>query len=83
MAGGHITKAPAPIIYASVVLRETVLIALMIATLNYLEFKLGNILNAYVQTAVTEKVWTTLGHEFSKDSGKTAVIIRALYVKNQ
>ena len=73
------TKAPAPIMYASVVSRETVRIVLMIAALNDLEVKLGNILNAYVQAPVTKKVWTTLGPEFGKDTGKTAVIFRALY----
>ena len=53
------TKASASITYASVVSRETMRIALMIATLNDLEIKLDNILNAYVQAPVTEKVWTT------------------------
>ena len=61
-------------------LRETVRIALMIAALNVLEVKLGNILNAYVQAPVTEKVWTTMGCEFGEDTGKTEVIIRALYI---
>ena len=42
---------------------ETVKIALMIVALNDLEVKLGNILNAYVQAAVTEEVWTILGPE--------------------
>ena len=42
-------KAPATIMYASIMSRETVGIVLMIATLNDLEDKLGNILNAYVQ----------------------------------
>ena len=51
----------------------------MMAALNDLEVKSGDILNAYVQAPVTEKVWTTLGPEFSKDAGKTAVIVRALY----
>ena len=73
------TKAPATIMYASIVSRETVRIALMIATLNDLEVKLGNILNAYVQAPVTEKVWTTLGPEFGKDARKTAVIVQAPY----
>ena len=73
------TKAPATITYASIVSRETVRIALMIATHNDLEIKLGDILNAYVQAPVTEKVWTTLGPEFSKDVGMNAVIIRVLY----
>ena len=38
-----------------------------------------NVINAYVQASVTEKVWTTLGPEFGKDAKKTAVIVRALY----
>ena len=50
----------------------------MIATLNDFEVT-GDILNAYELASVTEKVWTTLGPEFSKDAGKTAVIVRASY----
>ena len=37
------------------------------------------LLNAFIQAPVTEKVWITLGLEFGKDAGKTAVIVRALY----
>ena len=48
VAGGHMTEALATITYASVVSRKTVRIVLMIATLNDLEVKLGNILNAHV-----------------------------------
>ena len=70
VAGGHITETPATIMYASVVSRETVRIALMIAPLNNLEVKLGDILNAYVHATVTEKVWTTLGPELGKDARK-------------
>ena len=73
------TKAMATITYASIVSRETIIIALMIVTLNDLEVKLGNILNACVQAPVTEKVWTTLGSEYGKDDGRSAVIIRASY----
>ena len=73
------TEALATITYACIVSRETVSIALMIATLNDLEVKLDDILNAYVQASVTEKVWNTLGLEFGKDARKTAVIVRALY----
>ena len=72
------TEAPATITYASVESNETVRIALMVATLNDLEIKLGDILNAYIQTPAIEKVWTTLGPEFSKDVGKNAVIVNAL-----
>ena len=79
VAGGHMTKAPATITYASVVSRETFRIALMIAALNNDEVKSGDILNAYVQAPVTEKVWTTLGPEFGKDARKTALNVRVLY----
>ena len=79
VAEGHMTKAPATIMYPSVVSRETVRIALIIATLNDLEVKLGNILKAYVQAPVIEKVWSTFGPGFSKDARKTALIVRALY----
>ena len=74
MAGGHMTKAPATIMYASVVSRETVRIVLMIAALNNLEVKLGNILIACVHADVTENLWTTLGPEFGKDAKKTTMI---------
>ena len=73
------TKAMTTITYASIVSRKTVRIALMIATLNDLEFKSGNILHVYVQAPVTEMVWTTLGPKFCKNIGKTAVVVRALY----
>ena len=73
------TETLATIMYSSVVSRETVRIALMIAALNDLEVKSGNILNAYEQAPVTEKVWTTLGPEFGKDARKSAVIVKALY----
>ena len=48
VAGGHMTKATATIMYASVISRETVRIALMIATLNNLEVKPDDLLNIYI-----------------------------------
>jgi hypothetical protein len=57
VAGGHRTKALATITYASVVSRETVCLALTIASLNDLEVKVGNVLNAYITAPVKEKVW--------------------------
>jgi hypothetical protein len=46
VAGGHLTKAPATITYASVVSRETMRLALTFASMNDLEVKVGNVLNA-------------------------------------
>lgn len=79
VAGGHVTKAPASITYASVVSRETVRLALMIAALNDLEVKAGDVLNAYLTATNTEKIWTVLGPEWGPDRGKRAILVRALY----
>ena len=79
VTGGLMTHALATIMYASIVLREAVRIAFMIAALNDHEVKLGHTLNAYVQAPVTEKVWTILGPELCNNARKTEVIVRAIY----
>jgi len=79
VARGHKTEAPATITYASVVSRKTVRIALLMAALNDLEVKVGNILNTYITAPITKKVWTVLGAEFGSDAGKSAIVVRALY----
>ncbi len=79
VAGSHLTQAPATITYASVVSRETVRLALTFASLNDLKVKVGDVLSAYIIAPVMEKVWTILGPEFGHDSGKSAVIVCALY----
>ncbi len=79
VAGGNLTKAPATITYASVVSRGTVHLALTFASLNDLEVKVGNVLNTYITAPVKEKLWTLLRLECGLDSGKSAVIVRALY----
>ena len=77
VAGGHATVAPPTLTYASVVLRQSVHIALMLAALNYLEVKISDIQNAYLTAPCLEKIWTTLGSEFSPDlAGKKALVVR-------
>jgi hypothetical protein len=61
VTGGHKTEAPATITDANVVSRETVRIALLMAALNNLEVKVGDVLNAYITAPITKKVWTVLG----------------------
>ena len=79
VAGGHVTKAPATITYASIVTRESIWLALMITALNNLQVKTGDDLNAYITAQVTEHVWTTLGPEWGPDTGKCDLIICTLY----
>jgi hypothetical protein len=64
VAGGHVTDPPAASTYASVVSRESVRIAFMIAALNDLDLLTADIQNAYLNAPVAEKVWTGTGVEF-------------------
>ncbi len=73
------TKAPATITYTSVVSRETIRIALLMAALNDLNVKVENVLNAYITAPITERVWTVFGLEFGIDASKSAIIVRTLY----
>jgi len=79
VAQGNMTEAPATLTYASVVSRESVRIALTLAALNDLEVKTADIKNAYLTAPVSELIWTILGPEFGPDSGKKALVVRALY----
>jgi hypothetical protein len=79
VAGGHMTGAPTIMTYTSVVLRETIRIALTIPALNDLEVKAADILNAYTSAPIKEKVWCALGPEFGPNTGKSAIIVCALY----
>jgi hypothetical protein len=49
------------------------------AALNDLEVKAADIQNAYLTAPCAEKIWTILGPEFGPDSGKKAIVVRALY----
>ncbi len=51
----------------------------MLAALNDLQVKAGDVLNAYITVPVKEKVWTILGPKFGNDAGKSAIIVHALY----
>ncbi len=75
VAGGHKTKAPATITYASEVSHETVCVALTIVALNELEVKVGNVLKAYITAPIKEKVWAVLGPKSVRDVGKSAIIV--------
>jgi hypothetical protein len=79
VAGGHMTNTLATITFASIVSRETVHIALMLAGLNELQVKVSDIENAYITAPCTGKIWMVLGAEFGSDAGKPAIVVQALY----
>jgi hypothetical protein len=70
VAGGHTTEAPATITYASVVSRESVCIALLLAALNDVEVKTADIENAYITASCSKNIYTVLGPEFGSEIGE-------------
>ena len=80
VANGSLTADLEDSVYARVISRETVRIALTYAALNELEIMAADIQNAYLQAPISEKYWTTLGPEFGLElEGCKAHIVRALY----
>jgi Reverse transcriptase (RNA-dependent DNA polymerase) len=70
---------PTSITYSSVVSRESVRIAFVVAALNGLDIMAADIGNAYLNAFTSEKVYTITGAEFGEEAGQVAVIVRALY----
>jgi Reverse transcriptase (RNA-dependent DNA polymerase) len=80
VAGGHLTDPPSTVTYASVVSRESVRIAFLIAALNDLDIMAADIQGAYLNAPCGEKVYMILGPEFGKlNEGRIGVIVKALY----
>jgi Reverse transcriptase (RNA-dependent DNA polymerase) len=80
VAGGHVTNPPSTQTYASVVSRESVRIALLIASLNDMEVMSADTQGAYLNAPCHEKVYPIRGREFGTENvGRIAVIVKALY----
>ena len=69
VAGGHVTDPPTSITYSSVVSRDSVRIAFLIAALNDLEILGADVGNAHLNAETKEMVYTTAGKEFGKYEG--------------
>jgi hypothetical protein len=59
VAGGHVTETPASTTYASVVSRESIRIAFLIAALNDLDILTADIQGAYLNAPCREQVLRT------------------------
>jgi len=79
VADGHKTDLPSSITYTSIVSRESVRLAFMIAALNGLDVQSADIGNAYLNAPCKEKVYIVCGPEFGAMKGRRARIVRALY----
>jgi hypothetical protein len=79
VAGGHMTEAPAALTYSSVVSRDSVRLAFLIAELNDLDVLACDVGNAYLNAPCREKIWFVAGRECGEHVGKVMVVTRALY----
>jgi Reverse transcriptase (RNA-dependent DNA polymerase) len=80
VAGGHTTDVPESLTYSSVVSRDSVRMAFLLAALNDLDIWAADVGNAYLNAKVREKIWTITGLEFGvNNKGKVAIIEKALY----
>jgi hypothetical protein len=80
VAGGHMMEPTKEITFASVVSRDSIRIAFLVAALNDLEVLSADISGAYLNAKVAEKVYTLAGKEFGPEKeGRIVVITRALY----
>ena len=79
VAGGHTTSSPSSITYSSVVSRDSVRIAFLVAALNDLTLVAADIGNAYLNAPNKEKIYTVAGPEFGEDQGTVYLVTRALY----
>lgn len=79
VAGGHMTDEPSSVTYSSVVTRDSVRIALMVAALNDIQVFAMDVSNAYLYAPCREKIWLVAGIEFGIDAGSVMLIVRALY----
>ena len=71
VAGGHTNETPVSLAYSSVVARDSVRIAFLLAALNGLDVKACYIQNAYLTADCREKIYTIAGPEFGSERGKS------------
>ena len=79
VAGGHLTEPPPSITYSSVVSRDSVRLAFLIAALNDLDVTACDVGNAYLNAPCREKIWFVAGPEFGSRQGTVIKVVRALY----
>jgi hypothetical protein len=80
VTSGHWMDAPTQLTYFSIVTRDSVHIAFLIAALNDLDILLADVGNAYLQVPMRKKIHTTAGPEFGPHNvGKRVIIVRAMY----
>jgi len=76
--GLHMTEAPTSLTYPSVVSRDSVKIAFLIAALNDIDILACGIKNACLDAGCRERIWFEAGPECGELRGKPCKLVRAL-----
>ena len=79
VAVGHTTETPVSLTYSSVVSRESVRIAFLIASLYDIDICAADVGNAYLNADCRERIYTIAGDEFQSERGCIMIIKKALY----
>ena len=79
VANGNTTEPPAALTYSSVVSRDSVRIALLVAALNELQLLACDIQNAYLTADCRERIYIIAGPEFGSEEGSIMIVKKALY----
>jgi Reverse transcriptase (RNA-dependent DNA polymerase) len=79
VAGGHTTKTPQSLTFASVVTRESVRLGFLIAAMNELEIVAADVRNTYLNADCWEKIWFIASPAFATKKGKVLIMCKALY----
>ena len=79
MANGHTISPPSSIAYSSVVSRESVRIAFLLASLYDLDIFACDICNAYLNSKFREKLCTEEGMDFGTEKVMVMIRARVLY----
>ena len=78
MADGHKTDPPASLTLASVISRDSVRIALIVAAFNDLRVLACDIQGAYLNANCRERIYTMAGPEFGSEQGSVMIAKKAL-----
>jgi hypothetical protein len=81
VAGGHTTETPTSLTYSSVVSRDSVRIAFLMAALNDVDVMSCDISNTYLNAPCREKIWFVAGPEFGSRQGQVVKIVHFICVK--
>jgi hypothetical protein len=79
VTNGNQTKAPPALTYSSVVSRDSVRIAFLVAALNDLQLLACDIQTAYLTANCHERIYTIAGPEFGSEAGSVMIVKKALY----